>query len=688
MKRGAKVALLAALGVGLCFVLAGCYIAPDDINNSGNMTTNSGNLPFQTLAPTATVAVTPDTVVVVTQNLFGGPQQIAVTNSGIAQTPQPAATPTPTTGGGWNDWGTVSGQTANPAVSAVPLVTAQPQSSVITFTTATPAPATAATTAGSVVVNTPTPRPTIKVVTAAPATPTRTPPSLQVGFKGSSEVRRLQKRLKELGYYNGSVDGDFGKGTEAAVKAFQKDNGLSADGKAGAKTLEKLYSRNALTKKQANATATPRATAKATARPTATPKRATATPRPTATPNLTKDYYLQAGSSGAKVRTLQNRLIELGWLSGRATGEYDEATEAAVRAFQKKTKGLWDDGVAGPDTLRALYSSGAARATGAAASTGETLERGSEGDAVRTLQRRLKALGYLSGSVDGSYGVATEAAVIAFQQANGLTADGKAGTATLNRIYSDTAVKSTGTRANTSTVINTGSGRETGDIASTGYVTLQMGSEGEQVRRLQQQLKDLGYYSGSVDGKFGEGTATAVMAFQLRNSLTVDGKAGPATQRALFGSGTAISYSAMRQGENGAAVRNLQYTLYELGYYDGSIDGDYGQTTADAVRAFQIQNKLTPVDGVAGNATLAKLYSSSAIPASAANPDYVTTRPGDKGELVVEIQDCLKQMGYLDNINGEYDETTTEAIRQFQKDNGLTADGVAGEKTLQILFGY
>ena len=66
----------------------------------------------------------------------------------------------------------------------------------------------------------------------------------------------------------------------------------------------------------------------------------------------------------------------------------------------------------------------------------------------------------------------------------------------------------------------------------------------------------------------------------------------------------------------------------------------------------------------------------------------MTTRPGDKGELVVEIQDCLKQMGYLDDINGEYDKTTTEAIRQFQKDNGLTADGVAGEKTLQILFGY
>ena len=178
------------------------------------------------------------------------------------------------------------------------------------------------------------------------------------------------------------------------------------------------------------------------------------------------------------------------------------------------------------------------------------------------------------------------------------------------------------------------------------------------------------------------------MAFQLRNNLTVDGKAGPATQRALFGGTAAISYSALREGEEGSAVRNLQYTLYELGYYDGKIDGSYGATTSDAVRAFQIQNKLTPVDGVAGSATLARLYSSEAIPATAAAVDYETARPGDKGELVVEIQDCLMQLEYLDSITGVYDEATVEAVKKFQRKNGLTPDGVAGEKTLVILFGY
>ena len=54
------------------------------------------------------------------------------------------------------------------------------------------------------------------------------------------------------------------------------------------------------------------------------------------------------------------------------------------------------------------------------------------------------------------------------------------------------------------------------------------------MKKVQQALKNLGYYKGSVDGKYGAGTAAAVKEFQRVNNLTVDGKAGPATQRVLF----------------------------------------------------------------------------------------------------------------------------------------------------------
>ena len=660
MKRMLKILALTG-ALALCLLLTGCYQPPDEVNNGGP-TNGSVTAPlFDTMPPTATVEVTPDTVVIETQNIYGP-------DYGQTSTPTP-----PQSGNGGDNWGTSN--TPTPTPSPAP-------GQMIVFNTPVPGD-------GTQTVSPDGTQSTIEVVSSAPTTPapteaqvtpTPTPKSLQRGFTGSEAVRVVQRRLKELGYYKGSADGDFGPATEAAVKEFQKANGLTADGKVGEKTLAKMNAKNAVTYKEAHATATPKTTGKATAKVTEKPK-------PTATPNLEKDYYLQNGAKGKKVETLQRRLIELGWLSGKVTGTYDDRTEAAVSAFQKKTSGLWEDGIAGPDTLRALYSSNAARSSKPVSSNPDTLEYGSEGDEVKKLQQKLKELGYLSGSADGKFGAATEAAVIAFQKNNNLTADGKAGTATQNKLYSGTAKKSTGTQVKLDND-NNSSGRDTSDISSTGYITLERNSKGDQVKTLQKRLKDLGFYNGSVDGSFGESTEVAVMAFQLMNNLTVDGKAGPATQRVLYGSKANITYSSLRQGDDGSAVKNLQYTLYELGYYDGAIDGKYGQTTADAVRAFQIQNKITPVDGVAGTKTLSRMYSSDATAATASNVNYETASEGMKGEVVVEIQDCLVQMGYLEKVTGVYDAATVEAVKAFQSANGLKPDGKCGEKTLLILFGY
>ncbi len=60
-----------------------------------------------------------------------------------------------------------------------------------------------------------------------------------------SAVKKVQQRLKKLGYYKGKVDGDYGSGTKTAVKNFQKRNGLTANGKVNSKTLAKLNSSDA-----------------------------------------------------------------------------------------------------------------------------------------------------------------------------------------------------------------------------------------------------------------------------------------------------------------------------------------------------------------------------------------------------------------------------------------------------------
>lgn len=56
----------------------------------------------------------------------------------------------------------------------------------------------------------------------------------------SDEVKQIQEKLKRWGYYNGSVDGIYGSQTLAAVKSFQRKNGLTVDGIAGEKTLSAM----------------------------------------------------------------------------------------------------------------------------------------------------------------------------------------------------------------------------------------------------------------------------------------------------------------------------------------------------------------------------------------------------------------------------------------------------------------
>lgn len=70
------------------------------------------------------------------------------------------------------------------------------------------------------------------------------PYTVKVGDKGT-DVANIQERLKELKYFSGEVTGDFGDRTEAAVKSFQKRNGLYADGNVGEQTLEVLFSDDA-----------------------------------------------------------------------------------------------------------------------------------------------------------------------------------------------------------------------------------------------------------------------------------------------------------------------------------------------------------------------------------------------------------------------------------------------------------
>ena len=137
------------------------------------------------------------------------------------------------------------------------------------------------------------------------------------------------------------------------------------------------------------------------------------------------------GCTGDAVKTLQEKLNAKGFHSGNVDGIFGAKTYAAVTAFQKANS-LGVDGIVGKLTWAKLYDATPVSVT--PVTTQPMLRTGSRGDAVRKLQELLNAKGYTCGSVDGIFGSKTYAAVLAFQKANGLAADGIVGSLTWGKL--------------------------------------------------------------------------------------------------------------------------------------------------------------------------------------------------------------------------------------------------------------
>jgi len=217
---------------------------------------------------------------------------------------------------------------------------------------------------------------------------------------------------------------------------------------------------------------------------------------------------LRLGDGGSAVTVLQQNLSTLGYFGGVATGYFGSVTEDAVKRFQRDA-GLLADGMVGAGTDEAIRQKiGSTPAPGSG-----VLRLNDTGDQVSALQRRLTDLGYFSGPVTGFFGSQTQSAVINFQQANRLTADGMVGASTAS------AIGRTG---------------ETGSPAIRPPSTLlRRGDTGTQVADLQNRLRQLGYFSGPMTGNFGAVTEDAVKVFQRSQGLLDDGIAGPAVNAAL-----------------------------------------------------------------------------------------------------------------------------------------------------------
>ena len=355
---------------------------------------------------------------------------------------------------------------------------------------------------------------------------------------------------------------------------------------------------------------------------------------------------------------------------------------------------------------------------------------GDKGDEVRQLQEDLKKLGYQIGTVDGSFGAYTENAVRKFQKKNGLKVDGLVGEKTLAMISSQasgvqTQVTAAPSSQSAQPIVVSGQATTTTSTSGSSYFqgnysTIRPGDKGSRVTLLQSALNAAGYSCGKQDGVYGSGTKAAVQALQRAEKLTVDGIAGRVTltrlETLLSGGKTAsaaqtttaapaqtttsssTTVSAVSRtlypGYTGDDVKLVQQQLKLLGYYTGSVDGKYGTSTTSAVSAFQRSAGLT-VDGIAGKKTFDKLFTSQPASATAqtasqvqapTDGSYRNLSYGATGSDVTSVQSALYALGYSLNVSGTYDQKTVDAVKLFQKSNGLTMDGVAGPNTQKKLY--
>lgn len=249
--------------------------------------------------------------------------------------------------------------------------------------------------------------------------------------------------------------------------------------------------------------------------------------------------------------------------------------------------------------------------------------------------------------------------------------------------------------------------------------TYAYGDRADAVALIQEALTELGFYYADVTGHYGRKTERAVLLFQRRHRLAQTGSCDARTFEMILSEADmdipehdeeqAPLSGTMRQGDRGSAVRLLQESLTELGFYKGTITGSFGGLTKEAVRLFQRAHDLSS-DGIAGPRTLAKIADEMGkeqdddeedawieeeddgeidVPSvlladiSALNTE-VRLRVGSRSGYVRRLQNALIALGYFDGkADSIFGSQTENAVRVYQTARGLTIDGIAGRATLK-----
>jgi len=456
------------------------------------------------------------------------------------------------------------------------------------------------------------------------------------------DVQRLQEALAAYKYYTDRVSGSYLKNTRAAVAAFQADQQLESTGVADVKTQALLFS---------GTVPLPTPTPVPTPTPTPAP---TPTPSPTPVPDLSFQGTLRNGSTGARVKLLQERLAALGFYEGKFTTGYYARTTAAVKAFQTHN-GLKVDGVAGEETWKALFAENAVPASATpvppappayfievdVANQVTKIYTRDEQDEFTVLYKSFICS-------TGTTGFPSDVGTWTLNGRRALWAQfPKWGNGTAQywtQINPNIAFHSVIYEEYDATKLKVSSYNALGRRASHGCIRLTVPDAkwiynncgaGVEVWIHEDAAKDPELREAVKPGPINPDTKRNYVTPTPVPYPAYDSHTPPETVRRLS------------EGSKGADVYWLQMRLQELGFYTGTVTGGYYGGTKAAVRAYQKSVGLS-ADGVAGTNTLNRLYN------DAREEGLETPEPAETPvpEDTVETDDSLPPVEYNDGTNG------------------------------------
>lgn len=257
------------------------------------------------------------------------------------------------------------------------------------------------------------------------------------------------------------------------------------------------------------------------------------------------------------------------------------------------------------------------------------------------------------------------------------------------------------------------------------------------VRKLQGRLEELGYLDVEPDGVFGSRTLKALKRFQRDNGLKESGVLDEETELRLYPQPevtTAPEDVLFAEGAYGKDIRVVQNRLRQYGFFTRQINGEYDEYTADQVQEFQeyavkhygtefddpvplLEEPTLLANDAAPTEAPAVRTADSAIPEMPALAPEATLRPHhaldgvvsenlyqylredrfptyratvQRGEVGVEVERVQRRLTTLDlyyeDITGEYDNPTVEAVKSFQRRNDMQETGIADEETQRRMF--